>query len=716
MKADVLPGPTRTHIGDARERRLLSMRRHSMLARPLMPTLPKPRPVVRVGIVGHTNLPDVAQVRRRLHACLAAIREHAAKCTASPTARPLYATDVPEYRFVSNLAPGADQLATDVARGLGYVTTAILPIPRSDYEGELRAPGTEAAREQLAAFVRAVEEPDLRVLELPPARGGYGHTVADAYAFAARMLTDHVDVLIAVWSGPRGELARGDAPSLTRRVIDLAQRRNVPVVWVDSDPPRDADASALGRELAHGIVGGAAWSDDTSVHAALHERLRALLDPYAGGDDGNGTASLRPDVTPRMWHVVTELWHQLRGRHAHAKSPAEAHRQTWRSALEAIEPAPGSAWSRRLRLALARRSPFAWLMRRAEKAVPPSARATPPPPAAAGPPSVVHAAMDAADREAADLMHLYRGNFSWIFVLGATAVLLAVLAYLFKPHLPVLGKSLAILEVGAVGAVLLLYVGAHVNGWQRRAIEMRLVAEMLRQASWISRCFLVLPRPRLAGHEHGPGEPLRWSQWYAQSVLRDFDFGFGGAAGSAGDEGLARKLAATDLPRIRDRIVDGLVAEQHRWYTRKAAVHERFHGGLHSTEVRLFFAVLLACLLSVLLAFLMPAKPEATTAAAAPGIDWFAVAMAVLVTITAGFPAIAAAAHGLSAQSELHRIVSTYRRMEATLGARLRSLEALGDDFTLADLQREVAEASATMLAEVQDWQRSYGVHPPPLA
>lgn len=617
----------------------------------------------------------------------------------------MYAACTPELRLVSNLAPGVDLIATDVASSMSYNTTAILPFPRAQYAAELASTETPSAQARSNAFLDACERPGLRVVELPELSERYEARAADAYALATRMIVDQVDILIAVWSGPLAEESRRTGPSLTRRGIELARQRNVPVLWLSVGPTRSDDDSRIGVNLESAFIGGSTWHNDDSGRSSLRDCIEALVDPYAGAPSASRVESRRK--ASRRWvspsRVIAKLVNQLRGDDHHAPRPqlAESHDNAWLHVMRALEHGlerSGPSWTWRARLAMAQRSPFVWLEAHANRKVA-STRSTPQHPA-----SVLEEARVAAEQQSSDLMRLYRANFSWIFLLGAFAVLLAVSAYLLKPCVPWLGKSLAISEVAVVSTILWLHVGAHAYSWQQRAIDLRIVAEVLRQATWLSRCWLAIPKPNFGTRLKGRSEPPGWAQWYLQALLRHYDVGM--SANATAEK--VHRINRTDLSRVRDEIVAGLVVDQEQWYRRKAQIYSIMHTRLHRLELRIFVAVLFGCVASVVLAFVVPHDSY--------DAPWFHASMATLLAVCAVLPAFAAAIHGIAVQAELQRISSNYERTAAVLAARRRTLESLGADMTLDELRQEVRSASASMLAEVQDWQRSYGVHPPPLA
>lgn len=712
-------------------------------------SLPRPRCVLRVGVVGHTVV-DSAWVRRMLDDLLVRIQSTATQCFRSPTATILYAdgephasgkdSTSPEFRFVSCLAPGTDQLAMELASHRGYRTIALLPVPREHYVAELRATDERSGANQLGAFEAVLANHVDHCLELPGRDPKQFERLDNRYAFAARMLVDHVDLLIAVWTGPVLESQR-DEGSLTARVVEMARERNVPVVWIpDREPTASAGDQPVPHRFADALVGGKAWTSSCVLcQDDLTNRLQLLLDPYASSvsnhaDAGGGHTGvdieklvrvgfgqrLRSSLGHLAHHLVRvrkrtllEEWHE----HAAAESMhtrEHARRESLRRAVEALDhdsrPRPWMSPFVAVSRLLTATSPFVRWMRscgpaarrlegggveRADRrrVLPRDVR-----PAATSA-TKIESAEAAADVHAMQFMERYRASFSWTFVLGALAVLLAVAAYLGKSVGLGLGVVYAALEFGTVATILLIFVATHIWNWQARALDARMVAEALRQSRWLHKAWMTLPRPRLSGHLRAPHEPQHWPQWYVQALLREDDLGFR-------DGEKRRVVTSADLREARAAVLTELVLKQKVWYHRKGRQHWIFAHRAHSWEMWIFLAVAAACACAIALCFLPHEAHEQ---------PWYPIAAGLLVVMTASFPACAAAIHGLSVQAEVESIAKTYQRMVGTLRARAAALVGLGDDFTLGDLQREVGLASSAMIAEVQDWHRSYGDHPPPL-
>ena len=112
--------------------------------------------------------------------------------------------DLP-LKLLSPLAAGGDQLAARVAVEAGIALVAVLPMRQSEYEHDFAAP------DELAAF-RALVAAAEQVVELAPAEGRGSSRSGDSvqegrdrrYAEAGLFVSNHCQVLLALWDGKTG--------------------------------------------------------------------------------------------------------------------------------------------------------------------------------------------------------------------------------------------------------------------------------------------------------------------------------------------------------------------------------------------------------------------------------------------------------------------------------------------------------------------------------
>lgn len=163
------------------------------------------------------------------------------------------------FRFVSALAPGADQIGARAALDLasaapddpqGWRLHAVLPFARDTCArlaaAALRTRGLEpaAAEPAVAAIAELADKAD-RVLELADwqpspapadsdAARNDGYWQSRRYATLGQLLVRQADLLIALWDG-----APPNGPGGTADVVSEARRSGVPVVWIDRAVPHE---------------------------------------------------------------------------------------------------------------------------------------------------------------------------------------------------------------------------------------------------------------------------------------------------------------------------------------------------------------------------------------------------------------------------------------------------------------------------------------------
>ena len=179
-------------------------------------------PVVEIGVTGHRVLTELD----RLVAGLEVVVDR------------LEAAFPGEWTVVSALAEGADRLAT---RRLldhdGTKLTAVLPLPRDDYEADFTS--SDSRREFDGLLRRAGD-----VVEVPvqPNRDA-------AYEAGGVAMLERADVVIAVWDGRPAQGLGG-----TGGIVAEVRRRELPLAWIHAGnrKPGTGEPTSLGAE--QGVV------------------------------------------------------------------------------------------------------------------------------------------------------------------------------------------------------------------------------------------------------------------------------------------------------------------------------------------------------------------------------------------------------------------------------------------------------------------------------
>lgn len=203
---------------------------------------PIPALVFTAAITGHRDIPAArhADLQRVITRLLDAVR---AQLLAAMADSPLDTARALSCRFVSALAPGADQIGAQAALGTADIAPAwhlhaVLPFPLPIYRelAEAALRDHEMAQAEIDTALAAIgdlADKAHRVLELADWQPGAESPLAQdwksrRYATIGQMLVRQADLLIALWDG---NPARGRGG--TADVVAEARRSGVPVIWID---------------------------------------------------------------------------------------------------------------------------------------------------------------------------------------------------------------------------------------------------------------------------------------------------------------------------------------------------------------------------------------------------------------------------------------------------------------------------------------------------
>jgi hypothetical protein len=390
----------------------------------------------------------------------------------------------PRLRFVSPIADGADQIAAEVALGLGWELQVVLPFARDDYRRSL---ASDHARARLDALL----ERSTCLLELP----GDPSDELDAYVMTGRATVAHCDILIAVWDGlpPRG---RGG----TAEVVQLALTRGTAIVHVPLT--EESEPRLLWSAFDPAVV---TVADDRGVERPLRRAdmdalLTGLLMPPA---DPQELRFLQRFLSERLRHFRARIEYPLlltaagvrriRRSDVNAKHSGVQIREEWRRYRE------GCADAHNL----------------------------------AAPIDLLEDAYSWADRLATHFAQTYRSGHIFNFVLGGVAVCIG-LATFMAPHIRF--EEAAFEMLITLGIMLNAIVGTR-QEWHRRWLDYRQLAERLRPMRTLKLLGIAAPDP--PGTETDP-VPRRWIDWYASGVWR----AMGCPSGSISPSGAARLAEA----------------------------------------------------------------------------------------------------------------------------------------------------------------------------
>jgi hypothetical protein len=243
----------------------------------IMQPLPDRLPLV-IGVTGHRDLrdEDVARLEGEVASIIARLRRD-------------YLEDDGETPIIvlSALAEGADRLAARVALAQGARLIAALPLPREEYRRDFEPglkPGNAAEFDGLLA--RAIAAP-----VIPFTHGNSLEAVrtssdkrAEQYRAAGLFITQHSNVLIAIWDGDENNMAVGG----TAEVVKFT-REGIPL-----EVSRSARASLDGSEIGPVIhvVAPRHKEGSTARKVAVERWGHAVVSHYRGGRLARASAHL----------------------------------------------------------------------------------------------------------------------------------------------------------------------------------------------------------------------------------------------------------------------------------------------------------------------------------------------------------------------------------------------------------------------------------------
>jgi len=530
-----------------------------------------------------------------------------------------FAPQPPRFLFVSPLADGADQIGAELAIELGFELHAVLPFSRERTREDMPDEASRVHFDTLLAQATCV-------LELP---GDESHKL-EAYVMAGRSTVAHCDVLIAIWDGlpPRGRGGTGE-------VVRFAFERATPVIHVPVG--NGAELALRWSAFEPSVV--TAHEDPANLRQLDTEQLLSTL---------TGLLAPPPDAQEQQFIRMfqRECRRQLRTRIEYPLLLAA----TGVSRLRADHWRPSIATTR----TKIEWDEFDAACQRAECVTAPIA--------------TLEQWYEWADSLASHYAQSYRSGHVFNFVLGATAVLLALTTLV----LPEAKKLLAFAEFLAILAILANTWAGTKQQWHRRWLDYRQLAERLRPMRSLKIIGVAAPDP--PGTEANPTAG-RWVEWYAAAVWR--------AVGCPSGH--------IELPKVKTlagTIATHELQPQINYHRSTAHQAELLDERLEVFGYALFALALIGCVVLILAFWIAPDWVKHNS-------NWFTI-------LSAGLPAIGTAIFGIRVQGDY---VGSAMRSQQTARVLDQIAERLPDETNLpraADLSEQAARA---MLADLDEWR-----------
>jgi len=447
-----------------------------------------------------------------------------------------------------------------------------------------------------------------------------------SYLNVGRMTLRHCDVLIAIWDG---EPAAGTGG--TGQIVQEAVEQDIPTVWIRSEAPHLASLRTKGGEEEALDL----------PESGLGRRLLELLAPPRGH-------------TLTFWEKVKRLL-----------APGPSHRDLREEYFKEKQPRanlPFFAWFTDLAAFRIPRTSL-WsdvIERKTLEGVNPAVDLR----------EFLQVHYEWADRLANHYASLYRSSFLMIYIMAATAVMLALSNLVWTTR-----HGATIAELVLMVTILILWFWGNLRNWHGRWVDYRILAECFRTSRFLAPLGRTpaLPPPQ----PHDPAErddtTTNWASWHFRAVMRE--------------AGLPRARCDDYYLAERAAEVDGDIKEQVDYHHGNSAKLGEVHEHLHLSDMLLFGLTLVACILHLV-------APE----------SWHER----LSYCAAVFPAWAAAMAGILSQSEFYRNAERSQAMQKRLAAIPRARVTAAEPFLLNAIGARAAEAAEVMIRDLLGWRNIY--------
>ncbi|MDR7101018.1 hypothetical protein [Croceicoccus sp. BE223] len=271
---------------------------------------------------------------------------------------------------------------------------------------------------------------------------------------------------------------------------------------------------------------------------------------------------------------------------------------------------------------------------------------------------------------------LFRSGHVTNYALAALAVIVALTGLI----VPTIKIYLVMLELSIIG---LLFYNTHIGGrgeWHRKWLQYRHLAESLRPLIYLKRTGLAGPPFRAdfaevaARHHENPD----WTRWYATAIWREMEAPVG-------------TMTEETVRRLAEDVLEEQVRPQAAYHKVNAERMHKIDHKLHEVGNFLVGAVIAACTLYIVIYF---ARHE-----------WIKALTAPFIFVTAGFPALSAAAFGLRGHGEHLVTASRSHNTVRALAVNEARLEGISE---LDELTAELRNTAEIMLSDLNEWSLAY--------
>lgn len=608
--------------------------------------LPCPPLVVRFGITGHRKVGDDSHaLSNALNSVFNTLNEQVEiihQADHQKNALSLYDVKPPILRLISGLAAGADQLAALNALKQGWQVEAVLPFTVDEFRKDFmtqevpaefwKALGKDWCND-LDAFNALLDEAGPACIELCGPNNS-SELRNRSYLAVGQSIVRRAETLVAIWDGHESGGKGG-----TAEIVEFALRSGTPVVWICSHAPEKVRWLQMADDYYQILLGKDAGKNFES--ADIQDWLTKLLLPQIKDSSGVDFKQVDEGL------------------------------ENFRDDLHSM-PTVGNAKAANL---------FKWVRGFLSK------------------PSC---GLDGYDRSPTDIeryfleyfnridpradywANCYRSTYTAIIVLGALAIVLAILGAVYW-------HGFVLLEVVMLLFVWWLYKNEKISRYHRRWMVGRIFSELLRVARWMALLGRELPLKASAGAGYVSKQNQAlvfenvWLMHYFNAIMR--------AAPAS-----PMRLDRINMVQVCSDIEKDLICGQIDYHAVNSERSRHISHCLESFAYKAFFATCAVVGFELVIMVI--------------NVFGFCFHFSILGALAGILPTIAAATAAFCYQSEFELLASRSKLMENNLLVIKNNLEKIGDEsaWTAELLAEQLITTAELMIADVADWSLVFQV------
>lgn len=624
--------------------------------------LPSHRPelVVRVGFTGSNlkELEDALQrkdtfrhIESQMSNVLDVIRRKASEL-GEPYSH-FYSSSPPKLRLIFAPTGGLEFLIAGAALDKQSDFQLILPFAAQKYS-EIFFP--HPSSDPLRSALDEVLEKASAVVELDGSPG----ELEGSLESASQTILRQCDVLVVIWTG--------DQKSRTGQTVREALSRDMPVVWIHTDPAE--------RTVLYERSKSPGGQPKTSNISTLTERFKTLFLPPKHQDGEHGHLVKRRAKIPFLGGIAQNLKKMFLPHKADSNERAlteflaEEHPKGI-TLFRKFRHFAAWGWKKNLEITKQEWLGDPWLSLDCPNGTVGSKIK-----------ELLNTHFERADNLANAYGDLYRSFFLITYGLGALAVLSAFCGIYLHEY------KFFIFELAVILAITALVLTANYYRIHQRWIDYRLLGEGFRQMQFLAPLARVTPAFEVPAHLDHDDPGRTWFNWYFRAIIRE--------AGM-----ISVKMDPPFLERYREVLAQA-VNDQVDYHAGTGKRMELIHHRLHRLVAYVLFpATLVACLLH-LEPFPEGFWEDRLSHFEIERIDFFLSLGAIIL------PALGAAIEGIIHQGEFDRIDKRSQALRSRLKALCNRLTVTEKPKTSKDLGTLAEYFCQIQILEQADWRAAF--------